>query len=195
MSLYATTSQTVGPYLHIGLTWLIREDLVGARCHRRARHHRGTRPRRRRQAGQRRAGRDLAGERPRQVRAPGGQAGEASRAGFQGFGRSATDDNGRVPLHDRQAGTGARARRRAAGAAHRGLGVHARPAEAARSPGSTSRTSRATRTIRSSSSSRPSAGRRWSREASRAGRARWSGTSCSRARKRLSSSTSSRWQP
>ena len=29
MSLYATTSQTVGPYLHIGLTWLIREDLVG----------------------------------------------------------------------------------------------------------------------------------------------------------------------
>ena len=28
MSLYATTSQTVGPYLHIGLTWLIREDLV-----------------------------------------------------------------------------------------------------------------------------------------------------------------------
>ncbi len=30
MSLHATTSQTVGPYLHIGLTWLIREDLVGA---------------------------------------------------------------------------------------------------------------------------------------------------------------------
>ena len=29
MSLYATTSQTVGPYLHIGLTWLIRENLVG----------------------------------------------------------------------------------------------------------------------------------------------------------------------
>jgi len=29
MSLHATTSQTVGPYLHIGLTWLIREDLLG----------------------------------------------------------------------------------------------------------------------------------------------------------------------
>jgi protocatechuate 3,4-dioxygenase alpha subunit len=30
MSLYPTTSQTVGPYLHIGMTWLIRENLVGA---------------------------------------------------------------------------------------------------------------------------------------------------------------------
>jgi protocatechuate 3,4-dioxygenase alpha subunit len=28
MSLRATTSQTVGPYLHIGLTWLITEDLA-----------------------------------------------------------------------------------------------------------------------------------------------------------------------
>lgn len=28
MSLQATTSQTVGPYLHIGLTWLIIEDLA-----------------------------------------------------------------------------------------------------------------------------------------------------------------------
>ncbi len=28
MSLHATTSQTVGPYLHIGLTWLITEDLA-----------------------------------------------------------------------------------------------------------------------------------------------------------------------
>ena len=28
MSLQATTSQTVGPYLHIGLTWLITEDLA-----------------------------------------------------------------------------------------------------------------------------------------------------------------------
>ena len=28
MSLHATTSQTVGPYLHIGLTWLIVEDLA-----------------------------------------------------------------------------------------------------------------------------------------------------------------------
>ena len=31
MSLHATTSQTVGPYLHIGLTWLIIEDLASAR--------------------------------------------------------------------------------------------------------------------------------------------------------------------
>ena len=30
MSLHATTSQTVGPYLHIGLTWLITEDLAPA---------------------------------------------------------------------------------------------------------------------------------------------------------------------
>ena len=28
MSLYATPSQTVGPYLHIGLTWLITENLA-----------------------------------------------------------------------------------------------------------------------------------------------------------------------
>ena len=28
MSLQATTSQTVGPYLHIGLTWLITENLA-----------------------------------------------------------------------------------------------------------------------------------------------------------------------
>ncbi len=30
MSLHATTSQTVGPYLHIGLTWLITERLAPA---------------------------------------------------------------------------------------------------------------------------------------------------------------------
>ena len=30
MSLHATTSQTVGPYLHIGLTWLIIENLAQA---------------------------------------------------------------------------------------------------------------------------------------------------------------------
>ncbi len=30
MSLYATTSHTVGPYYHIGLTWLNREDLTSA---------------------------------------------------------------------------------------------------------------------------------------------------------------------
>ena len=31
MSLQATTSQTVGPFLHIGLTWLICENLAPAR--------------------------------------------------------------------------------------------------------------------------------------------------------------------
>ena len=31
MRLYTTTSQTVGPYLHIGLTWLIIENLVSAK--------------------------------------------------------------------------------------------------------------------------------------------------------------------
>ena len=31
MSLQATTSQTVGPYLHIGLTWLITENLAPRR--------------------------------------------------------------------------------------------------------------------------------------------------------------------
>ena len=30
MSLHATTSQTVGPYLHIGMTWLVTENLVRA---------------------------------------------------------------------------------------------------------------------------------------------------------------------
>ena len=29
MSLYATGSQTVGPYLHIGLTWLVTRDIAG----------------------------------------------------------------------------------------------------------------------------------------------------------------------
>jgi hypothetical protein len=29
MSLRTTASQTVGPYLHIGLTWLVTDNLVG----------------------------------------------------------------------------------------------------------------------------------------------------------------------
>ena len=29
MSLHTTASQTVGPYLHIGLTWLVTDNLVG----------------------------------------------------------------------------------------------------------------------------------------------------------------------
>ena len=94
MSLQATTSQTVGPYLHIGLTWLITEDLapVGA-------------------AGERISvsGRVLDGDgkpvndalvevwqansngkyaHPRDTQA------KLVEKGFRGFGRSATDDNG-----------------------------------------------------------------------------------------------------
>ncbi len=31
MSLYASGNQTVGPYLHIGLTWLVRREIAGPR--------------------------------------------------------------------------------------------------------------------------------------------------------------------
>lgn len=84
MSLQATTSQTVGPYLHIGLTWLITEDLAPAGI-----------------AGERVsiAGRVLDGD---------GKAvddalveiwqadaqGRYAQPGFRGFGRSATDAQG-----------------------------------------------------------------------------------------------------
>ena len=37
MTLNATTSHTVGPYYHIGLTWLNREDLTVTRHPRRTR--------------------------------------------------------------------------------------------------------------------------------------------------------------
>jgi protocatechuate 3,4-dioxygenase alpha subunit len=85
MSLQATTSQTVGPYLHIGLTWLIIEDL---------------------------APKGLAGERVRiEGRVIDGDGkpvndalveiwqanaeGRYGDQGFRGFGRSATDAQGR----------------------------------------------------------------------------------------------------
>ena len=84
MSLQATTSQTVGPYLHIGLTWLIIENL---------------------------APRGVAGERisiaGRVIDGDGKPVNDAlveiwhadaeggyGKKGFRGFGRSATDDNG-----------------------------------------------------------------------------------------------------
>jgi protocatechuate 3,4-dioxygenase, alpha subunit len=85
MSLRATTSQTVGPYLHIGLNWLITEDL---------------------------AGKGVAGERIRiegrvvdgdgkpvndalvEIWQANGEGQYGSKA-FRGFGRSATDDTGR----------------------------------------------------------------------------------------------------
>jgi protocatechuate 3,4-dioxygenase beta subunit len=121
MSLHATTSQTVGPYLHIGMTWLIIEDLAPAGV-----------------AGERVAieGSIVDGDgKPVDDAAveiwqanPQGKYGDK---GFRGFGRSATDAQGPVPLQDRQARTRARRRRQAAGAAHRGQYLHARPAQAA----------------------------------------------------------------
>lgn len=84
MSLQATTSQTVGPYLHIGLTWLITEDLAPKRV-----------------AGKRISieGRVIDGD-GRPVNDAlveiwqAGADGKYGRKGFRGFGRSATDDNG-----------------------------------------------------------------------------------------------------
>ena len=84
MSLHATTSQTVGPYLHIGLTWLIIEDLAPKGV-----------------AGERIsiAGRVIDGDgKPVndalveiwQADADGKYGGKS----FRGFGRSATDDKG-----------------------------------------------------------------------------------------------------
>ena len=95
MSLQATTSQTVGPYLHIGLTWLITEDLAPAGV-----------------AGERIAlqGRVIDGDgKPVndalveiwQANAQGKYAhpldhqAKPPEKGFRGFGRSATDDQGR----------------------------------------------------------------------------------------------------
>ena len=84
MSLQATTSQTVGPYLHIGLVWLIIEELAPAGI-----------------AGERVSieGRVLDGD-----GTPVNDAlveiwqasanGKYGQNGFRGFGRSATDDNG-----------------------------------------------------------------------------------------------------
>jgi protocatechuate 3,4-dioxygenase alpha subunit len=84
MSLQATTSQTVGPYLHIGLTWLIIEDLAPASV-----------------AGERVAieGRVVDGD-GRPVNDAlveiwqAGADGKYGQKGFRGFGRSATDDQG-----------------------------------------------------------------------------------------------------
>jgi protocatechuate 3,4-dioxygenase alpha subunit len=84
MSLHATTSQTVGPYLHIGLTWLIIEDLASARV-----------------PGERVSieGRvlDGDGEPVNDALLEIWQADSRGRYGtksFRGFGRSATDANG-----------------------------------------------------------------------------------------------------
>ena len=84
MSLHATTSQTVGPYLHIGLTWLIIENLASARV-----------------AGERVSieGRivDGDGQPVNDAAVEIWQADSSGRYGtksFRGFGRSATDEKG-----------------------------------------------------------------------------------------------------
>ena len=84
MSLHATTSQTVGPYLHIGLTWLITENLAPAGV-----------------AGKRVSieGRVLDGDGKPVNDAvveiwQANAAGKYGTKGFRGFGRSATDDKG-----------------------------------------------------------------------------------------------------
>jgi len=85
MSLQATTSQTVGPYLHIGLTWLIRENLAPAKV-------KGGRVTI--------TGRVIDGDGKPVNDAvveiwQADAAGKYGRKGFRGFGRSATDDQGR----------------------------------------------------------------------------------------------------
>ena len=105
-----TPSQTVGPYLSIGLA---RRDHVAARRPERPASDAAPRhaPRRRRRAGPGRHDRDLAGERRRPLRPPGSTTATelALEDGFLGFGRSGTVD-GR-PL---------RVRRRSSPAACRG---------------------------------------------------------------------------
>ncbi len=89
MSLHATTSQTVGPYLHIGLTWLIIENLVPAGV-----------------AGERISieGRVIDGDgKPIndalvEIWQANGD-GKYGEKGFRGFGRSATDDEGMFRFH------------------------------------------------------------------------------------------------
>ncbi|MSQ49931.1 MAG: protocatechuate 3,4-dioxygenase subunit alpha [Betaproteobacteria bacterium] len=99
MSLQASTSQTVGPYLHIGLSWLITENLAPAGV-----------------AGERLSieGLVIDGDgKPIndalveiwQANAAGKYAHPQDRQakpvdpGFRGFGRSATDDQGRFRFH------------------------------------------------------------------------------------------------
>lgn len=84
MSLQATTSQTVGPYLHIGLTWLICENLAPTRV-----------------KGERVSitGRVIDGDAKPVNDAvveiwQADAAGNYGRKGFRGFGRSATDEQG-----------------------------------------------------------------------------------------------------
>ena len=94
MSLHTTTSQTVGPYLHIGLTWLITEKLAPAGV-----------------PGERVSirGRVLDGDGEPvndalvEIWQADRLAGKYGGKRFRGFGRSATDDKGDIPLPHHQA--------------------------------------------------------------------------------------------
>jgi protocatechuate 3,4-dioxygenase alpha subunit len=93
MSLRATTSQTIGPYLRIGLEWMVIEDLApqgvaGERVRIEGRVLDGDgRPV---NDAASRSGRPTATANT-QAR---GQAGEPTEQGFRGYGRSLTDDAG-----------------------------------------------------------------------------------------------------
>jgi protocatechuate 3,4-dioxygenase alpha subunit len=89
MSLQATTSQTVGPYLHIGMTWLITENLAAPGV-----------------AGERISieGRVIDGDGQPVNDAlleiwQANAEGKYGEKGFRGFGRSATDDKGAFRFH------------------------------------------------------------------------------------------------
>ena len=132
MSLLTTPSQTVGPYLHIGFaaarhsTTSRRRACAGERI-----THRG--PRRSTATASRSTTRCVEiwqANAHGQYAHPEDAQDSRSKPGFRGFGRVPTDARRRVPLHDDQAGPRARPRRRAAGAASRRHGLHARPAEA-----------------------------------------------------------------
>ena len=133
MSLQTTASQTVGPYLHIGLTWLVTDNLVAPGRDRRSDHDRRPHHRRRRRARERCAGRDLAGQlataatRIRKTRGD-----RAARARVEGLRPRAHRCRRALPLHDDQARPRARAGRRTAGAAHQRHDLHARHAAASR---------------------------------------------------------------
>lgn len=89
MSLQATTSQTVGPYLHIGLNWLITENLIaeglpGDRIHIQGRVIDGD-------------GKPVNDALVEIWQA--NAAGEYGSTAFRGFGRSATNANGEFRFH------------------------------------------------------------------------------------------------
>ena len=96
-----TSSQTAGPYVHIGLAPKAAGfDIFDTELHQRPRRpedqgradpHRGTRARRLRHAGERRAARDLAGQRGGALQPPGGSPGQDRRQAFRGWGRACSD--------------------------------------------------------------------------------------------------------